>query len=500
MTTLLTATKGNRVRDLFRSHDALLMVVLVAALWTVQMVWAWYGGERIPVRDGAGFDGGDYAAITADPGMILRGEVSTHRIQRILPSLLAWALLAPWGQHGNVDAVVATYQVLNLMALVGCLVLWYAVCRRLQLSRAAGWVGATALVINYPALKLSVFYAVLTDRFALLLGMAMVWALVLNRAGGLLVVALLGAFTWPTVTYAALVLFVLSRRVDRPERAPRWWSWWGITVAVVATALAVWLSVAAHACGYPCVHINMVRATIEELYPLSVVLFALVMFFAVQPVAARLPPLETLRAFSWQRLLIAAGLLLVLAWLHRSFSTVNHHTLGRTLDNTYLGAAVKPLGFLVMHVAYYGPALLVVLAWWRRCVGALGRLGPGALAVLLAFVMLGFSTESRVLVNQWALFALGAALVVHDRRWRMPQAIGLLLLSVVVSRFWLRLHRGPIGMDWESFPGQWYFMSNGHTTTPVMYLALTAAVGVSAAALWLLDRSAKGVGRDSRAS
>lgn len=480
---------GERVRDVFRGHDLVLAVGVLVALWVVQILWAWVGGERIDVGGGAGFDGSVYAAITADPGVILSGEVSTHRIQRILPSVLVWLLLAPWGQQGNVDAVVVTYQVLNLLALAACLVLWYAVCRRLVLSRAAGWVGAAALVLNYPALKLSVFYAVLTDRFGLLLGMAMVWAFVLGRTRTLVLVAVLGAFTWPTVTYAALILFVMGKRVNLPTDGQRWRPWWGVAVAAVATGIAVHVSLRAHACGYPCVHIHMVQATIEALFPLSVLLFAVLMFLAVQPVAARLSPLDAIRSVDWRRLVMAVALLAVVTLVHRYFSTTNHHTVSRTLENTYLGAAVKPLGFLVMHVTYFGPAVLVLVASWRRAVAALGRFGPGLLAVLLAFVLLAFSTESRILTNEWPLFVLGAALVVHQQRWRMPQAIGFALLSLVLSRFWLELDRGPITMDWQEYPGQWYFMSNGHTTTTTSYLVLLAAASAAAGVLWLLVRT-----------
>ena len=212
---------------------------IVVVVWFGGMLWAWLGGERINHNNGLGFDGSTYALITADPGVIWDGTLTGHRIQRILPSLAVYVVLTPWGLHTSGEAVIVTYQVLNLVALLASAWLWLLVCRRLDLSRAAGWVGGAALLLNYPALKLSLFYPVLTDRFGFMLGVVMVWAMVTRRPAALLTVAVVGAFTWPTVTYGALILLVMSRQSAWcPERGT-WRPWWGIAAAGAATAVAV---------------------------------------------------------------------------------------------------------------------------------------------------------------------------------------------------------------------------------------------------------------------
>jgi len=234
----------------------------------------------------------------------------------------------------------------------------------------------------------------------------------------------------------------------------------------------------------------MTETTIESLYPLSVVLFAGLMFLALRPLASRLSPRDALAAVDWRWLLVAVALIIGLALAHRHFSYPDSRfTVGRTLFNTYLGAAVKPLGFLVIHTTYYGPAVLVVVAFWRKLVVFLTRCGPGAVAVGILFVLLAFTTESRILINIWPLFALGVALVAEDQGWRMRQAVAFIALSLALSRFWLPINHGRISVaEWQDLPSQWYFMSNGPTTAATSYVIWLVVVICTGAALWLIAR------------
>ena len=235
----------------------------------------------------------------------------------------------------------------------------------------------------------------------------------------------------------------------------------------------------------------MAETTIESLYPLSVILFAVLMFLALRPLASRLSPRDALDAVDWRWLLVAVALVIGVTFMQRHFTDPHPHTVGRTLYNTYLGAAAKPVGFLVIHTMYYGPAVLLVVAFWRSLVAFLTRCGPGAVAVGIVFVLLGFTTESRILVNIWPLFALGVALLAEQQGWRMRQAVAFLAVSLAFSRFWLPINHGRISVaEWQEFPSQWYFMSNGPTTAASSYLIWSVVVICVGVAMWLIARSA----------
>ncbi len=469
------------------------MVGLLALAGVALGTWAWLGDERIPTNNGAGFDGWFYWQVVKDPSLIVDHGLNLHRFQRIVPCLLVWALLRPFGLNTEIDAVVATFMGVNFVLLMVCSLLWWQVARRLELSRVATWVGWTALFVNYPALKLSSFYAVLTDRFGFALGVLLVWIVVTrqgrSRAWWLLGVAVVGAFTWATITYSALLLFVLDQR--RPHRAAavrpgRGSDVWGIAAAGVAALGVAGAAVYARRCGTDCVIDMMVETTMAGFVPLSVLLVALWVFLALLPLAARLTPGVALGAVIWWRVPVAALVLLAISRVQHAASTASEFTLSRTLWNTSLGSVVKPLGFLVTHATYYGPAVLLLVFTWRLAVRRMSAFGPAMLALLVVYLLLGVSTESRILVNQWPFFALSAALVVHEFGWGQREALVFGAVSLALSRVWLPLHHGPITLEWWTYPSQWYFMANGPTTTTRSYLVLLAATVATSAVVWWL--------------
>ena len=474
--------------------DLIVMVSLLLGAGIVSCVWSWWGGERISINDGTGFDGEVYASIVQDPGVILDHGLTLHRIQRIVPALLAYVLLATFGLTSEPAAIVAAFQVMNYAALALACLLWWQVARHLALSRAAAWIGYIALFVNYASLKMSAFYPVLTDRFGFLLGMLLVWLIVTRRSWPLLAVAVVGSFTWPTVAYSAMVAFVMDRRhgLERPRPV------WGLVAAAVAAAAVAGAALRAHSCGVPCVSRVMELTTIEVLFPLSLLLVAAWTFLALQPLAARLTPGAALQAVVWWRVPVALAVMFVISRVQHALGTESPLTLGRTLWNTALGSVVKPLGFLVLDATYYGPGVLLLIFAWRLAVRRMASFGPRMVSLLIVYILLGVSTEPRVLVNQWPFFALAVALVAHELGWNRRKAWIFGAVALVMSRAWFPISHGPITHDWRSYPEQWYFMSNGPTTTTLSYVMLTVLTLAGAVVIWRL-RTASPSARDREA-
>ena len=63
------------------SSDLAGMLGIVVLAGTALVLWSQIGDERIPVRDGLGYDGITYARITRDPGgTVLGNGLDVHRI------------------------------------------------------------------------------------------------------------------------------------------------------------------------------------------------------------------------------------------------------------------------------------------------------------------------------------------------------------------------------------------------------------------------------------
>ncbi len=494
---VLTTDHRSRTGTL-RASDLVWMLAIVATTGTALVLWSHLGSELIPVRDGIGYDGATYAKVVQDPsGVLLGHQLDVHRVQRVLPSLVVHLMLRPFGLHTSDAAIVVGFQILNYTLMALSTLFWWRIARRLELSRVAGWAGFLALVVNYGLLKYQAYSSVMTDSGGFFLGVLTVWCLVFRRHEELLLVAVLGSFTWPTVTYAALGLYVLSRP-QGPLRPSRWW---GLVTAGVLAVVVPALSVRTFRCGTDCASTLMNNAVVPELIWLSTAFLVLWMFFAFRPLLELLTVPNVLRSIAWLRLVVAVVVLVALARLHHELADPSFRTVSRTLYNTLLGGVVKPAGFLVAHAAYFGPAVVLLVLTWRRAVGALKDLGLGAVAVTTGFLFIAITCEARILMNEWPMFVLLAAMVVDRLDWRARSLAVFAALSVVASRIWFPIYegRGPWTGDWRKFPDQYIGMSLGLKMTVPSYLMMGAGVLVCAVVLWPLTRRGRSVPPAARA-
>jgi len=465
--------------------DARLMAVLVLAAGIVMILWAQLGDELIPVEDGQGFDGLAYADITRDPGQILDDRLDAHRIQRVVPSLIAYVALRPLGLHTSTSAIIVCFQLLNLVFMIVCCYLWFSTARKLRLSRVAAWIGFTALFVNYALLKLVYFYPVLTDTAGLLLGLTLLWSYLYRRYAVVFCVSVVAAFTWPTVFYSGLLLFALSRpaRVSVSHRRRGQLFAFLIALAVATSATLV------YKCGTDCVYPVMLNATMKPLLPLSLVALSVWVFLATRPLAEQLEPRQLLACVHWPRLVVAAIVFVAINYVQARLVAPGGPTLSRTLANTSLGGATKPLILVVAHTIFYGPAVMLIVLRWRRIVAAMSWQGPAFVLLMLVYVVLGISAESRILMNMWPFFAAFAAVAAHQLRWHRSQAWAFAGLSLLASRVWFPLYHGEFVQRHGRYPNQYYGMSVGTRMTVTSYLIMAGVTVICAVAVWWLVRS-----------
>lgn len=467
--------------------DLYAMVALVALAGTVMVLWSHVGHEMIPVRGGIGYDGTVYSAVTRDPmGTLFGGILDVHRVQRVVPSLVVHAMLRPFGLQEDNAAIVLGFQAMNYALMAAAALVWWHVARRLNLSRPAGWVGFLALLVNYGLIKFQAYSPVMTDTFGFFLGLVVLACVVFKRPGLLPWVAVVGAFTWPTVTYSALGLYVFSRPGGplRPNR------WWGVAVAGIAAIAVPAFAVYSFQCGSNiCPSPLMYESVVPELLPFSVVFLAIFIYLALRPVAEVLTVPAVLRALDWRRLLVAVVLMLLIARVQHDLADPSFRTVGRTLYNTALGGAAKPAGFLVAHSVYYGPAILLLVLTWRKAVREVRQFGAGFVALLFGFLLIALTNEARILMNEWPMFALMAAIVVDKLEWRRFEASVFALLALVTSRVWFPVNHGPYIGDWRKYPDQYYGMSMGLKMTVFSYTLMGFGCLVTAGVLyWLIHR------------
>lgn len=437
-------------------------------------------GEKVPERDGLGWDGADYAAMASLGPLELVGKVDTYRAQRLAPptivhlgaTLVGWPLEEP----RQLVLAFAAYQV----ALLACgVAVWWRLCRHLRLSPQGSVLCFAGLFLGYATLKLTPLSTTITDPSALVLGLLMVHLHLTRRPGWLALTTAVGAFTFPTLLASGLILLLVPPSTASPPPAPTRadaWPAFAVGGVVVLACLAV------HATGFgsradvtpaPATWLAVTFAALGGVY-LVVALRPLLGARLILSTARTIPPQSA--AWAGLVLLVVPSLLLAAA----DTQVRSKQPTGIYFGNTLQTVLVAPLGGLVCTAAYFGPLVLIAAARWREVCAAL-RQRPGLHALAAAFVVFSVGMESRQLISGWPVFVVAVCLVLDRRPLSWPATLGLVLVSVAASRCWLPINHGPLTGDHLQFPDQWYFMMQGPwMTTTSFWLNVAACVVVAA--------------------
>jgi hypothetical protein len=469
-----------------RGRDAALVAVLLVALGALQLF-----DERIQVRDGLGYDGGDhYGRWAIDfPGRVLDRGLDSYYVQRCLPSAVVYYGLRLAGVVPSPAAAIAGFALLNVVCVVAAAVVWLRIAGELRLSGPGRVLGLVALFGNYVVLKWSVYCSVMTDMPAYLSGPLMLLFFLKRRRLALAGVTLAAAFVWPT----ALVVGILLILFPRPRRAAP-----PALVGPRPPAVFVGLLCAAVLAGVA--FLVLVRYVLEfDAEPPLYALLPLSAAVAVAYLAASLYPLLRLqnlylaghwlrRLLTWDALLAAAVFLAARAIQARLSNGKPSFDLGHRLRFTLMTSIAKPGVCFLAAVVLYGPLVLAAAFLWRPICRLVHAQGMGLTLVAVLGVLVALCSEQRGVMNLYPMLVPFVVAAMDEARW--PRAAYWLLgvLTVLSSKIWLPINSGPFTADPATNPGQKYFLTHGPWMATPAYLLQGTAVLACAAALFLLVR------------
>jgi hypothetical protein len=147
-----------------------------------------------------------------------------------------------------------------------------------------------------------------------------------------------------------------------------------------------------------------------------------------------------------------------------------------------VGTVAKPGVFLVAHVAYFGPWLLLAAMLWKPICRLIHQQGVGLTLAVLAGFLHGLDSESRHAIYLAPMLVPFLAKATDSLGWKTNAYAGLAIVSALASKVWLTI-KGPFLDNAFFYPDQLYWMQHGPFMTHAMYLAQGAAV--IAAGTWI---------------
>jgi hypothetical protein len=475
-----------------------LMVGAILAVGVANLLWA----EIIRVGGGFGWDGQLYGTLAQTFPEALQGRtINAYYLQRLLPSAIVHYGLRISGCSASIPDVVRGFEILNLCCLGLIALAWGNLADRLGLGWRGKWFGFIAFFCNFHFLKHGAYCPVSTDTPAFTVALLMLAAYLKDRLWELTALTLLGSFVWPLLIYlgAGLMIFPRGAIVSRDERRP--WSYlFAAALSAAAAGSAAYLYFIGHfrPDGSP---------VVAPLILISLLLLGIYLFLATRPLLAGcfftdLKLQLTLRRLS--RVALAGCIVLAVSWVvvHCASGVESPTTgYGYNLKETLIRGIVRPLNFLLAHVLFYGPIVILAVFFWRRCCAHVLQAGRGLALALLAGVILSVNSESRreclIFIPLLVPYVVKAVDECAPGRWFY---VMFGLISLLYSKVWLSVNAQlrPEDAAYQAFPWQKFFGSIGCWMSTEMYL-LQGAITVGVAAL-LYTALFKGRGRAAAAA
>ena len=505
-----------------------LMILIVFALGLFNFIW----GEKVPAGEGLGWDGVYYAEMVHHlDSMISGGQLSHYYTQRILPSFIVRSLLLLSGMSLDSDVnIIRGFELYNLSLLILACYVWQSIANHFTLSLSGRWIGFSGIFINFECSKQAFYYPVLCDVTALFVAMLLLLFYVKKRPFALLIVTILGSFSWPVVSIcgAFLLLFLktkLPKHIITPK--PSLLSYnilllikkYLIEILAITTICYLLLfQITDQACTLfeakleAFAHtVQSISDTIDRVLSKNNVCIIKKLMTKVEQILTALPSiigltimitmlisfteffrfiLVNLRKVQPSLIALATAAIFIPALIVKLISNPNvpnASSLLLLIKCILFPAEGKILLPIITLSVFWGPIVLMLLLYWRSfCIQA-RNLGPGVVLVITTSLCLGLVGEPRFLTLGWPFIVLGLVLAMESSTKKPNFKYAFIFLTILYGQFWIRLNYAPWpGSDGEylqNFPKQLYFMHYGLWMSWLTYILQSIFLILSA--LWL---------------
>jgi len=411
-------------------------------------------GDLIEENNGLGSDGWWYCQFARELPKWLNSSDPAHqipyeRLQRILPSAAVWAAFQALDITEPSDAqIVKAFRWLNALSLAVSVLLWQLVGNRLDLQWPGRWFGFLAIFASCGFAKWLWYYPVLTDVATLPLAMLLLLAFLRRSLVFMAIVTIPGSFVCSTLSFWSMPLFLCLTAVrPRPAGAAEQWKVNLITAVCVMIGVAAIIQIQFFT-EFPRVTYKL--KTQMQLLPLSILAAAAYLWFAGRPLVAWKPfvrPRLLARAFFTPGMAVWIGVTLSIKAISEmimpgSSSQSTQSTLGLVFGDQFSifgRGTVLPLWFMVAHVLYFGPVVLVCVLRWKELCRRFGEQGLAMLLFTGMIVVLGLDSESRHLYVGLPFLVAFAAKEIEELRPRRIFWWSFAALTLAFSASWLAI-------------------------------------------------------------
>ncbi|TAF65860.1 MAG: hypothetical protein EAZ55_07720 [Cytophagales bacterium] len=431
---------------------------LILLVYGCLQIWI---GNIIPFCNGYGQDGCLYGAITENfYQKVITEGLNAYHVQRLLPLFIVHYLLKFLQIPLEAFYIIKSFQIFNLLILLGIQTIWWKICKLQTLNHTLFWVGLILALLNFQIGYNAFYYPIATDYLTYLLGFLLLYFYLRNWLWGMSVVSFLGAFCWPSFLYFSFFLMLfpypthqLSTFYEKYKTTFNNW----IVAAVITIVYFVF--VASHIQGngiYWSVGLyeDKIEGNFYSFYVALVInvalLFAFLRFYVPAFRLMGLLIAEHFLKIVWLRVLAFIVLYLIVNGLVAQLSLpepnyIDPLQLPKTIA---FYSVLSPLFYLVEATTSMGLIFLFIILYFKHFFQrSVLHFGTSIYITFFVFVILRFVPEVRSTINFHPFIVFLVCYSLQDFFISKRFLITLGLLSFFLSRVYLSFL--PIPPSWH---------------------------------------------------
>lgn len=477
------------------------MIKLKALLnnkWFFPILVLYYGifyilfGENYPFNGGFSTDG--YVFGTFIPDFKQSPFFDTYYVQRILPSLLITFCFKVLSINNTGPHIFNAFQIFNLASIVISCYFFKQILVLLKISLKNQLLAFVLFLLNFGIIKYPFYMPVMTDTFAMMLSVILLYFYLKNNLAGLILITLMLAFTWPMGYYQGLLLIALPLCI-LPFSQPQKWQKqlvYGASVLYIFILSVYFIYVENRD-----MTVRFVMKIDRNLLPLSIGGIIL-MYFFFSKIFFNKTLINTslfIKKLNYKRILLSITTFLCVYLTIKLLNPgpVPRYSTEQTLRDPIVYSLIKPLISLVADTSYFGVIICLLFIFWNSFCKVIAQMGWGLVAAFaLNLFLFGIAPQSRHLINllPWLIIFLIKA--INKYSFSKHFYIAVAILSFVASKIWLTLNlyanNPPAKLDKNGslgFPDQVLWMNIGPWMNEQMYYVQGAVMVLFTAILFM---------------
>ena len=461
----------------------------LVAILSIISIWGALG-ERTPFNSGLGWDGKNYAFLTADfERMALAKEIDSYQYKRILTPLVIFYAAKLFHIELSIDTIPYVFRVFNLL-LIGCVVwLFFKLCSHFNFKPYTEIIGFTALFFNYFILKNTPYYPVLTDISGFWIGMIICYLFLKQQKVALFFSVLLSHFTFPLLLLTSIPLIANIRNNN-------------LLISLQSTSLFRVITVLSLLTMLSLIALILFQPTLlDPKYTMTIHQYALplsilwVLFYQWKLLMSFQQPGFMEGTIEWKKSLvltigIVGFILLVNYGIAQISIPENRFTPQVFLFNIIQQSISYPFVSIVAHSIYFGPAIMLMLLYFKPIIQSIKQQGDSAVVYFIVITLFCLGSESRQFVPYYPFLVVMLMLAINSFSFTRRQVILFVILSILFSKCWFPINVPGIfeSYDFGNFPDQRYFMNHGPFMSKLSYLINLGIALIMGGCIYLVFR------------